>query len=96
MVKDIRELLSVIESLKLITSSRGTNTTSLKYKLVEEIINEHIFEQMESPIVLFFKDLFTQKRKLGPENSYKPKARIHLDDLEVSIHIRSARNLPIR
>ena len=73
-----------------------TNTTNLKYKIAEEIINEHIFEQMESPIVLFFKELFTQKRKLGPKHSYKPRPRVHLDEVEINLHVRSARNIPIR
>ncbi len=36
---------------------------------------------MESPIVVFFKDLFTQKRKLGPRNTYKPQPRINVDDI---------------
>lgn len=51
---------------------------------------------MESPIVVFFKNLFTQKRKLGPRNVYKVVPKINLDEIEVSIHARSAKNLPVR
>lgn len=52
---------------------KGANR--VRYKITEEIINEFIFEQMESPIVLFFKNLFTQKRKLGPKITYYQQAR---------------------
>jgi hypothetical protein len=51
---------------------------------------------MESPIVIFFKNLFTQKRKLGPQNVYKVQPRTNIEELEVNLHVRSARNLPIR
>ncbi len=51
---------------------------------------------MESPIVVFFKDLFTQKRKLGPKSVYKAVPRVNFDDIEINIHVRSATNLPIR
>lgn len=51
---------------------------------------------MESPIVIFFKDLFTQKRKLGPKTSYKAMPRLNFDDVEINIHVRNARNMPIR
>lgn len=36
---------------------------------------------MESPIVIFFKNLFTQKRKLGPHTIYKVQARANIEDL---------------
>jgi len=51
---------------------------------------------MESPIVIFFKDLFTQKRKLGPKAVYKAMPRVNFDEIEVNLHVRAARNLPIR
>ncbi len=74
-------MLGKIDGLKLFTSSRGLSLSSTKYKIAEDIINEHIFEQMESPIVIFFKDLFTQKRKLGPKAVYKAMPRISFEDI---------------
>jgi hypothetical protein len=53
----------------------------MKYKIAEEIINEFIFEQMESPLVIFFKNLFTQKRKLGPQPSQKVHLMSNIDEL---------------
>lgn len=49
-----------------------------KYKLVDEVINEYTFDQMVSPIVVFFKDLFTQQRKLGPKKQNKPNPRSNI------------------
>jgi hypothetical protein len=51
---------------------------------------------MQSPIVVFFKDLFTQKRKLGPKNVYKAMPKTNFDEIEINLHVRSAKNLPIR
>jgi hypothetical protein len=51
---------------------------------------------MEPPIVVFFKNLFTQKRKLGPKITYLLQARNVIDNMEVNIHLRAARNVPIR
>lgn len=51
---------------------------------------------MESPIVIFFKNLFTQKRKLGPQAKISNQAKSKIDELEINLHVRSARNLPIR
>jgi uncharacterized protein YccT (UPF0319 family) len=51
---------------------------------------------MESPIVVFFKNLFTQKRKLGPKVTYYLQAKNVIDNMEVNIHLRSAKNIPIR
>ena len=51
---------------------------------------------MESPIVIFFKDLLTQKRKLGPKSVCKAVPIVNFDDIEINIHVRSAINLPIR
>jgi len=36
---------------------------------------------MESPIVIFFKNLFTQKRKLGPQSIHKVQPRANIEDL---------------
>ena len=51
---------------------------------------------MESPIAIFCKNLFTQKRKLGPKVTYYQQVRAVFDDMEVNLHLRSARNMPIR
>lgn len=51
---------------------------------------------MESPIVIFFKNLFTQRRKLGPEVNYRVQAKNKIDELEINLHVRSAKNIPIR
>jgi len=61
-----------MNTLKL---SNSKNNSSAKYKITEEIIKEYIFEQMESPIVVFFKNLFTQKRKLGPNSEARPQSQ---------------------
>lgn len=53
----------------------------MKYKIAQEIINEFIFEQMESPLVIFFKNLFTQKRKLGPHTVQKAQQMANIDEL---------------
>lgn len=55
-------------------SSSGFVNTS-KYKLVDEIINEYTFDQMVSPIVVFFKDIFTQRRKLGAKKTVTTQPR---------------------
>ena len=36
---------------------------------------------MESPLVIFFKNLFTQKRKLGPDASYRVQAKAKIDEI---------------
>jgi hypothetical protein len=51
---------------------------------------------MESPIVIFFKDLFSQKRRLGPKSVCKAVPTVNFDDIEINIYVRSARNLSIR
>lgn len=51
---------------------------------------------MESPIVIFFRNLFTQKRKLGPEHKQSIQGKSKIDELEVNLHVRSAKNVPIR
>ena len=63
---------------------------------MDEIINEYTFEQMVSPIVVFFKDLFTQKRKLGPRKVHAPPTRDNITELQVEVHIASAVNVPAR
>lgn len=51
---------------------------------------------MESPIVVFFKNLFTQKRKLGPKITYYLQAKNVIDNMEVNIHMRAGKNVPVR
>lgn len=51
---------------------------------------------MESPIVVFFRNLFTQKRKLGPKVTFYLQAKNVIDNMEINIHLRSAKNIPIR
>jgi hypothetical protein len=51
---------------------------------------------MESPIVVFFQNLFTQKRKLGPQVTYYLQARNVVDTMEINVHFKSGRNIPIR
>lgn len=51
---------------------------------------------MESPIAVFFKNLFTQQRKLGPKRTYYLQAINVIDKMEVNIHMKSAKNVPIR
>jgi hypothetical protein len=74
----------------------GGSSGNTRYKITEEIINEYIFEQMESPIAIFFRNLFTQKRKLGPSAKMSIQAKSKVDELEINLHVRSARNVPIR
>jgi hypothetical protein len=63
-LQEIKDILSKVNNLRgMASGGAGGNT---RYKITEEIISEYIFEQMESPIAIFFKNLFTQKRKLGP------------------------------
>jgi hypothetical protein len=45
---------------------------------------------------VFFKNLFTQKRKLGPIVTYYLQAKNVRDVMEVNIHFRSAKNVPLR
>jgi hypothetical protein len=51
---------------------------------------------MESPIAIFFRNLFTQKRKLGPAAKMSIQAKTKVDEVEVNLHVRSARNVAIR
>ena len=51
---------------------------------------------MESPIVVFCRNLFTQKRKLGPKVTAYQQARNNFDSIDINLHVRSARNMPIR
>lgn len=88
------EVLNKIKALKALASGAGGG--NVRYKVTEEIINEYIFEQMESPLVIFCRNLFTQRRKLGPEAAFRIQAKTKIDELELNLHVRSARNLPIR
>lgn len=76
-------------------SSLGFVNTS-KYKLVDEIINEYTFDQMVSPIVVFFKDLFTQRRKLGPKKQVNINPRNNIMEFSFSLQANSGWNVPSR
>ena len=67
--KAIRAVISKIRNLKAITS-RTSTVGGPRYKITEEMVKEFIFELMESPLIVFFRNLFTQKRKLGPQTSH--------------------------
>ncbi len=45
---------------------------------------------------MFFKNLFTQKRKLGPKITYYLQAKNVIDNMEVNIHMRAGKNVPVR
>ena len=51
---------------------------------------------MESPITIFFRNLCTQRRKLGPKVTHYQQARTSIDNIDINLHLRSARNMPIR
>lgn len=91
----IREILNKFTNNRHATNT-GVVSTSYKYRLVDEIINEYTFEQMISPIVVFFKDLFTQKRKLGPRKVHVPPSRENIAELLIEVHVASAVNVPTR
>jgi hypothetical protein len=51
---------------------------------------------MVSPIVVFFQDLFTQKRKLGPRKTFVPAKKENVTELQVTLYFASATNVPTR
>lgn len=91
----IKEILNKINDNKHVVST-GAVATSYKYRLVDEIVNEYTFEQMVSPIVVFFEDLFTQKRKLGPRKVFVPSKKENVSELQITLYFASAVNVPTR
>ena len=78
-LRDIRDILGKIKTIKALSS--GGSSGTIRFKISEEIINEFIFEQEESPLAVFFKNLFTQKRKLGPQASNRHETKTKLEEL---------------
>lgn len=67
-----------------------------KYKLMNEVISEYTFDEMVSPIVVFFQDLFTQRRKLGPKKHVVVNSRSNVTEFAISLQANSAWNVPMR
>jgi hypothetical protein len=51
---------------------------------------------MVSPIVVFFRDLFTQRRKLGPKKQVVVNPRNNLIEFSLSLQVNSSWNVPNR
>lgn len=51
---------------------------------------------MVSPIVVFFRDLFTQRRKLGPKKQVTANPRNNVIEFSLALQANSSWNVPMR
>ena len=87
---------AVLRKIPLNKHSSSALVNTHRYKLVNEVISEYTFDEMVSPLVVFFQDLFTQRRKLGPKKHPTVNARNNITEFELSLQANSAWNVPMR